>query len=107
MGIYPDNAVVNAILWFSMGIQSSDIDPCDSVLACVTEIRKSLGSLKNPEFVADMVGGVAKIQSQVSRDRKGQDIAAAKEGCLIINNTWKSVVRCYVVTSWLTTIPRL
>lgn len=89
MGIYPDNAVANAILWFSMGIQGSDIDPSNSVSACATKIRKSLGRLKNPGFVADMVGGVAKMQSQVSWDRKGQDIAAAKEGHLIVNNTWK------------------
>ena len=89
MGIYPGNAVVNAIFWLTIGIQGSDTDPGDSVLACATEIRKSLGRLKNPGFVVDMAGGVAKIQSQVSWDKKGQDIATAKEGFLIVNNTWK------------------
>lgn len=90
MGIYPDNAVVNAIIWLPAKLQVSKlIDPHDNVLAWATKIRESLGRLKDPGFVKDMAAGVAKMQSQVAWDRKGQDIPTAKEGCLIVNNTWK------------------
>jgi hypothetical protein len=90
MGIYPENAVVNAIVWLSTGIQvAKDIDARDSVLACATEIRKSLGKLKNPGFIKDMAAEVAKIQSQIAWEKKGQDLTTAKEGFLIVNNIWK------------------
>ncbi|KAF9647752.1 hypothetical protein BDM02DRAFT_2523331 [Thelephora ganbajun] len=90
MGIYPENAVVNAIIWLSAGFElPKDVDPRDGVLACATEIRKLLERLKNPEFVKDMAADVAKIQSQVAWDKKGQDLAAAREGSLMVNNLWK------------------
>jgi len=90
MGIYPDNAVVNAIIWLPTGLRSSgDIDIRDSISICATEVRKSLGRLKNPEFIKDMAANVAKIQSRVAWDKDGQDFATAKEGFLIVNNIWK------------------
>lgn len=90
MGIYPENAVVNAIFWLSTGLKVPEsVDPHDGVLAWATELRKSLGRLKDPRFVKDMAADVAKIQSQVAWDKKGQDLPAAKEGCLIVNNLWK------------------
>lgn len=90
MGIYPDNAVVNAIVWLSTGIQvSKGIGLHDGILACATEVRKSLGRLRNPGFIKDMAADVAKRQYQVSWDKKGQDLATAKEGFLVVNNTWK------------------
>ena len=88
--MYPGNAVVNAIFWLPTDLQvSEDAELRGSVLARATEIRKSLGKLRNPDFIKDMVADVAKIQSQVAWDKKGQDLASAREGCLIVNNTWK------------------
>jgi len=90
MGIYPDNAVVNAIFWLSIRLQASKGDGLhDHVLACAIEIRKSLGALKDPVFVRDMAVHVAKIQSQVAWDKAGQDMPTAKEGSLIVNNIWR------------------
>ena len=64
-------------------------DPREGVLACATEIRKSLRRLKNTGFIKDMAADVAKIQSQVAWDKNGQDLTTGKEGFLIVNNTWK------------------
>ena len=90
MGIYPDNAVVNAIIWLPTELQvSKDVDTRDGVLVCATEIRKSVGRLKDPVFVKNMAADVAGIQSQVAWDKSGQDMAAAREGFMIVNNTWK------------------
>lgn len=90
MGIYPENAILNAIFWLPARLQNSKgDDPHDSVLAHATEIRKSLKRLRDPEFVKDMAAGLAKIQSEVSWDKMGQDLPAAKEGCMIVNNLWK------------------
>ena len=90
MGIYPANAVLNAIFWLPTRFQSSKgVDPHGSVLACATEIRESLKRLKDPEFVKDMAAGLAKLQSEVSWDKMGQDLPSAKEGCMIVNNLWK------------------
>lgn len=90
MGIYPDNAAVNAIIWLSIDLEApNDLNPHDSVLAWATGIRKSLGRLKDPKFIKDMAADMAKVQAQVAWDVKGQDIPAAKEGCLIVNNLWK------------------
>lgn len=90
MGIYPGNAVVNAIFWLSTGIKvSNDLNAHDSVVACAIELRKSLGRLKEPGFIKDMAADLGKIQSQVAWDKMGQDLPAAKEGCLIVNNRWK------------------
>src|SRR5579872_5224221 len=91
MGMYPENAVVNAIFWLSTNFQvPENSSPHESVLAFATEIRKSLGNLKDPEFIEDMAAGVAKMQSQIAWDKKCQDVPSAKEGCLIVNNTWRS-----------------
>ena len=65
------------------------IDARDSVLACATEIHKSLGRLKNPGFIKDMAAEVTKIQSQTVWEKKGQCLTTAKEGFLIVNNIWK------------------
>lgn len=90
MGIYPDNAVVNAIVWLSTRLQVlKGVDLHDDVLACAAEIRKSLGKLKDPAFIKDMAADVAKIQSQVAWDKAGQDMPTAKEGSLIVNNIWR------------------
>jgi len=84
MGVYPVNAVVNAIVWVSTGSQVLQrAHPRDSVLAYASEIRKSVEKLKDPRFIKDMVADVAKIQSQVAWDKSGQDIGSAREGCLI------------------------
>ena len=90
MGIYPVNAVVNAIFWLPTGLQvSKGVGPHDDVLTNATEIRKSLGRLKEPMFIKDMAADVVKIQSQVAWDKAGQDLATAKEGFLIVNNVWR------------------
>jgi len=89
MGIYPDNAVLNAIIWPSTELQvSRGIDLRDSVLAWVIEIRKSLGRLKDPRFIKDMVVDLAKRRSQVAWD-KGMDFFMAKGGPLRVNSMWK------------------
>jgi len=86
MGIHPVNAVANAIVWLSAELQvPKDADLRDAVLACATEIRKPFEKLKNPRCVRDMATDLAKIQSQVTWDKNGQDFASAKEGCLIVN----------------------
>jgi hypothetical protein len=90
MGIYPENAVLNAIFWLPTQVQNSRAaDPLENVLADATEIRKSLTRLKDPEFIKDMAAGLAKLQSEVSWDKMGQDLPAAMEGCMIVNNLWK------------------
>lgn len=90
MGIYPENAVLNAIFWLPTRLQNSKgVDPRDGVLADATEIRKSLKRLKDPEFVKDMAAGLAKIQSEVSWEKVGQDLPASMEGCMTVNNLWK------------------
>jgi len=86
MGIYPVNAAVNAIVWLSTGLQvPKGVDPHDGVLTYAAEIRKLVEKLKDPRSVTEMAVELAKIQSQVSWDKSGQDLASAKEGCLIAN----------------------
>ena len=86
MGIYPVNAVVNAIFWLPTGPKvMRGVDPYDDVLANATEIRKSLDKLKDPVFVGEMAAGVAKIQSQVAWGKSSQDIANPREGYMIVN----------------------
>ena len=90
MGIYPDNAVLNAIFWLPARLgNTKGVNPRDSVLAHATEIRKSLKRLNDPEFIKDMAAGLAKLQSEVSWDKVGQDLPSAMEGCMIVNNLWK------------------
>jgi len=86
MGIYPVNAVVNAIIWLSTGLQVlKRADPRDSVLADAAEIRKSMDKLKDPKFIRDMAANVARVHSQVAWDKCGQDMANADESCLVVN----------------------
>ena len=90
MGIYPANAVLNAIIWISIGRQvSRSVDAHDDVLACATEIRKSLGRLKDPKFIKGVAADIAKMLSQVAWNTKRGNRTVAKEGCLIVNSTWK------------------
>jgi len=86
MGIYPVNAAVNAIVWVSMGVRvPKGLDPQDGVLAYATEIHKLAEKLRNPRSIKEMAMELAHVQSQVSWDNSGQDMASAKEGCLIAN----------------------
>ena len=90
MGIYPENAALNAIFWVSSGIPvSKGADPREGVLAYAIGIRKSLGRLKDPRFVKDMAAGLAKMLSEDAWYNHGRDVLTAEEGCLIVNNTWK------------------
>ena len=90
MGIYPLNAVVNAVFFLPTRLQDLRATNIrDSILTCVTEIRKSLKDLKNPEFVKDMVAGGAKVESDVAWDKMGQDLQESMEGCMTMNSLWK------------------
>jgi len=97
MGIYPVNAVVNAVVWLSAGLQvQKGVDPCDSVLAHAAEIRKSREKLKDPKVIKDMVADVGRIQSRVAWDKCGQDVANTNEGSLVVNILWRWVSGCSV-----------
>ena len=86
MGIYPVNAALNAIVWLSTGLQiPKGLKPQDAVLAYTTEIHKLLEKFKNPRSIKEMAADLAKVQSQVAWDKSGQDLASAKEGCLVAN----------------------
>jgi len=94
MGIYPLNAVVNAFVLLPIRPQlSNGAGPRDGVLACATEIRKSLEKLKDPRLIEDMAASIAKVQSRIAWDRGGY-LADPKEGCLVVNITrrWVSDV---------------
>jgi len=87
MGIYPLNAVVNAVVVLPMGLQLPEgVDAHHDVLACATEIRKSLEKLKDPKLmIKDLVTDFAKIQSQAAWNKSG--LAPPEEGCLTVNIT--------------------
>jgi len=86
MGIYPVNAVVNAVIWLSTGLQAQKgTDPCDRVLIHAAEIRRSMDKLKDPKVVKDMAADVAKVQSQVAWDKDGQDMVNVNTSCLVVN----------------------
>lgn len=90
MGIFPFTAALNAVFWLPTSYQDSrGSDIRESVLTCATELRKSLGRLSDSKFVEDTAAGFARIQSEVSWDKVGQDLAAAQEGALIVNSLWK------------------
>ena len=90
MGIHPLNAAFNAFFWLPTPYQDSkDADIHDNVLACATGLRKSLMRLKDPEFVKDTAAGFAKVQSEVSWNKMGQDLPSAPEGTLTVNSLWK------------------
>ena len=97
MGVYPLNAVLNAFVFLSTGVQvSKGVDPHDDVLACATEIRKSLEKLKDPELIRDMAANVAKVQSRIAWD-KGGYLSDPKAGCLVTNITRRWVSGCSYV----------
>jgi len=90
MGIYPANAVVNAVIWLPVGLQApKGADSCDSVVAHAAEIRKSMDKLEDPSSIKDLATDLAKIQSQVAWDKNGQDMANVNEGSLVVNITWR------------------
>ena len=94
MGIYPLNAVVNAFIFLPIRQQLSEgVGHHDDVLACATEIRKSLQKLKDPRSVKEMAADVAKLQSRISWD-KGGYLSDPKEGCLVTNITRRWVSGC-------------
>jgi len=73
MGIYPKNAAVNAVITVPIQFQDpKGVDARDRVLACATEMRKTMKRLKDPEFVKDMAAHLARAQSQVSWDRRAK-----------------------------------
>jgi len=87
MGIYPLHAVVNAFIFLTIRPQlSKGVGPRDGVLACATEIRRSLEKLKDPKLIEDMAANVAKVQSRIAWD-KGGYLSDPKEGCLVTNIT--------------------
>ena len=90
MGIYPQNAGVNAIFWIPTRIEDpKDTNPQENVVKFATEVRKSVRRLKDSEFVKDMAAGLAKRLDEVSWQRKGQDLLTALEGDMMVNNLWK------------------
>ena len=89
MGIYPTNAVVNAVIWLRMVPRApKGADPRNTAVAHAAEIRKSMDRLKDPRLVKDMAADVAKIQSQVAWDKNFQDMANVNESCLVVNVIW-------------------
>ena len=86
MGVYPVNAAVNAVICVPV---SKGVHPHEDILTCATEIRASLGRLKDPRLIKEIVADVAKTQSQLAWDKSGQDLHSTGEGRLIVNNTWK------------------
>ena len=90
LGIYPVNAVVNAVIWLSTRLQvTKGADPRDTVVTHSAEIRRSMDKLKDSKLVRDMAADVAKIHSQVAWDKEGQDMSNANEGCLVANIFWR------------------
>ena len=86
MGVYPVNAVVNAVIWFPVELRApKGADPRDVIVAHAAEIRNGMGRLKDPKVVRDLAADVAKIQSQVAWDKSGQDMANVDEGSLVVN----------------------
>ena len=86
MGVYPVNAVVNAVIWFPVELQApKGSDPRDAVATHALELRKGMGKLKDPEEVRRMAADVAKIQSEVAWNKYGQDMVNVNESCLVMN----------------------
>ena len=82
--------MLNAVIWFSVGLPApKGDDPRDTIAAHAVALRKSMGRLKDPRLVSDMVADVAKIQSQVAWDKDGQDMANVNESSLVVNVAWK------------------
>jgi len=90
MGIYPFNAMVNALVWYPVGLQApKGTDPHETVVAHAVELSNGIGRLRDPKLIRDMAADVAKIQSQAAWDKRGQDMANVNEGCLVANISWR------------------
>ena len=86
MGVFPPNAMANAIGHLSIGLQlPRRVDPCDDVLTSAIEIRKSLEQLKDPRVIKDMAADFSGIWAKSAWDRNTQ--GPSKEGCLFMNIT--------------------
>jgi len=94
MGIYPANAMLNALVGLPIGLPPLEgAVSRDDVLACATEIRKSVGTLRDPGLIKAMAAEIGKIQSQATWDRT-IGIMGWKESVLFVNNTRRWVSRC-------------
>jgi len=92
MGIYPNNAVANALVYHLIECQlSKEADPRDDVLACAVEIHKGLQKAKDPKYVEDVVTDFAKMQSDNAWNKMAP--GAPIQGCLFVN-TNKYVLGC-------------
>jgi len=86
MGVSPPNAMPTAIGHLSIGLQlPRRVDPHDDVLICATEIRKSLGQLKDPQVIKDMVAEFARVRAKSAWNKSSQ--GPSREGCLVMNIT--------------------
>jgi len=86
MGVFPLNAMANAISHLSIGLQLlRGVDPHDDVLIRATEIRKSLEQLKDPRVIKDMAAEFAGIRAKSAWSRSTQ--GPSREGCLVMNIT--------------------
>jgi len=93
MGIYPFNAIVNAIALLPIGWQlQRGVDPRNDVLTCATEIRKSLENLKDPRLIEAMAADFGRILSQSAWNKRSE--VPQSEGSLVINITLKWVSGC-------------
>jgi len=94
MGIYPANAMLNALVGLHIGLQPlKGAFSRDDVLACATEIRESVGGLKDLGLIKAMAAELGKIQSRAAWDRT-VGIVGWKESVLFVNNTRRWVSRC-------------
>ena len=93
MGIYPLNAALNAIFWVFTPIGPQvlkGVDPHVGVLACATELRKSLVRLKDPRFIKNMVADLGETLSHLAWANKDiSDRLDSEKNWLVVNNTWK------------------
>ena len=90
MGIYPLNAVLNALVTFSIGLQPpKGAGLCDEVFACATEVRKSLEKLKDPSLIRDLATEFAHVQSRVAWDK------------IVRTNLNESTMRVNVTRRWV------
>jgi len=86
--------MLNALVYFSVELQPLEaVDPRDDVLACATEVRRSLGKLKDPKLITALAAEIGKIQSQSAWDRSIH-IMDWNDGALYLNNTRRWVSRC-------------
>jgi len=93
MGIYPFNAIVNAIALLPIGWQlQRGVDPRNDVLTYATEIRKSLENLKDPRLIEAMATNFGRVLSQSAWNKRSE--VPQDEGCMVINITRRWVSGC-------------